>query len=234
MIKKYKNVLMLLARVGNYEINSKGTVTKKNAHDRLTYENSNKLLYFHNLFEKINTIEGDIVECGVANGRTLSYLIFLNKRESNRKRKIWAFDSFSGLPSPTKEDGNSVGFRGKFNFAMNEVIEFLKSVGVDEVYIQSQMRFIPGFFNESLKQYVGPGIAFLHIDVDLFQSYMDVLENLYDKVVPGGIIAFDEYLATDELAAYPGAHAAINQFLGEKKNCIQSDPITGKSFFVKK
>lgn len=228
-----KDFTKKLLNIFGYEIHKKNYTPNYNGPDKLTYSNAIKLLYFRNLFEKIKNVDGDIVECGVANGRTLSYLVFLSKQES-RRRKIWAFDSFEGLPDPSLEDGGSVGFRGKFNYAMSIVIDFLKKVGVEEDFIQTQMRFIPGFFDTSLKLYTGPGIALIHADVDLYKSYKDILETLYSKLVPGGIIAFDEYLATDELAAYPGAHKAINEFLGDLKSEIQSDPVTGKSYLVKK
>ena len=48
----------------------------------------------------------------------------------------------------------------------------------------------------------------LHLDCDLYESYKISLTNLYDKVVAGGIIMFDEY----DDQRWPGARRAIDEF----------------------
>lgn len=199
---------------------------------RMSYSNVARFLYFNSLFNRVKDIEGDIVECGVAGGKTFSYLAFLSKYES-KGRKVWAFDSFEGLPSPTMEDGVSAGFRGKFSAKIGLVMGLLQEAELDDDFIKTQVRFVPGFFEDTMKNYRGPGIALLHIDVDLYKSYKTVLEALYPKVVPGGIIAFDEYLRPTELSHYPEAHKAIDEYLGDKKYLIETDRVTGKFFLVK-
>jgi len=203
----------------------------------MSYENITRFLYFKNLYDRIAHLEGDVVECGIAGGKTFSYLASLAKYEG-MGRKLWGFDSFSGLPAPTKDDGESVGWRGKFSVEIGPVIGYLQAAGINDEFLKTQVRFVPGFFEESLDKYQGPGIALLHADVDLYESYMHIFEKLYDKIVPGGIIAFDEYLRPTELSQYPGAHKAgahkaINEFLGDKKQYIESDRVTGKFFYVK-
>ena len=75
-----------------------------------------------------------------------------------------------------------------------------------------------GFFEDTLNQEVLDkirsygGIAFLHLDVDLYESYMCTLTRLWDSVNPGGVVLFDEYHPSSRVK-YPGAYKAINKFL---------------------
>merc|ERR1719480_443944 len=76
---------------------------------------------------------------------------------------------------------------------------------VEQTYVQDNFQrfgllnknviFLPGYFNETLPTVSKKGLgklAILRIDGDLYTSTMDVLQNLYDKVSPGGFIIFDD------------------------------------------
>src|SRR4051812_14336946 len=49
-------------------------------------------------------IPGDFVECGVAAGGTSALLAAVINRYSKRPRKLYAFDSFEGMPRPAAHD----------------------------------------------------------------------------------------------------------------------------------
>ena len=57
----------------------------------------------------------------------------------------------------------------------------------------------------------------LYIDCDLYESYLECLNNLYDNVVDGGSIIFDEYYSHK----YPGARIAVNEFFENKKGYFE-------------
>ena len=67
------------------------------------------------------------------------------------------------------------------------------------------------------------------IDADLYQSYIDVLSALYDQVVVGGVIAFDEYAG--EEVAFPGARKAVDTFLGRRPATSTSMNCRGTRFW---
>ena len=49
----------------------------------------------------------DIVECGVGNGQTLSYILFnLTYNVKHFNRRYIGFDSFEGFPEPGDEDNS--------------------------------------------------------------------------------------------------------------------------------
>jgi hypothetical protein len=194
--------------------------------------NISRLLYFHRLLESIKHVEGDIVECGVGSADSLLILAQL-VREEDRGRKIWAFDSFEGLPEPSKEDMSPRNpQKGQIAWSVYQVQKRLLDSGVPQDFFHSQITLIKGYFEDTLSLYRGR-IALLHLDVDLYDSYQISLKELYPKVETGGIVAFDEYLNTYEHLHWPGARRAIDEFLGERRADMLRDDRTGKYYFVK-
>ena len=57
----------------------------------------------------------------------------------------------------------------------------------------------------------------LHLDCDLYESYLTCLNNLYKNVVNKGVIVFDEYYSHK----YPGARIAIDEFFEDKKGTFE-------------
>ena len=193
-----------------------------------------RFLYQQRLFAEVNHLDGDIVECGVARGVTFikwAMLIF----DEAAHRRLWGFDSFEGFPDPTQEDDSIRGSqKGDLNVSTVVAIqELLISAGLPEQWVRAHVTLVRGFFSESLHKYTGEHIALLHIDVDLYQSYLDVLNQLYDKVLPGGIVAFDEYMNTLEHEKFPGAKQAIDEFFADKNVVMQRDVPSGKYYLVK-
>lgn len=137
--------------------------------------------------------EGDglIAEFGVFRGASINHLARLTEKP------VHGFDSFEGLPEKWGE-----GFEaGKFE------IEGLPNVRGNVVLHK-------GWFDETLpvfrEQYPGR-VDFLHMDADLYSSTRTVLEMLGDRILPGTVIVFDEFLG------YPGwqdgEHLAFQEFV---------------------
>lgn len=192
-----------------------------------------RLLFFKRLLDLVGDLEGDVVECGVGWGRSLLYLALLC-REEEKGRQIWGFDSFEGLPDPTAEDRSPRNpQKGEYRTDIRGVHTLLEEAKFDAVYMRSKVTLVKAFFNQGLQKYTGQGIALLHIDADLYQSYLDVLNILYGKVKPGGVIAFDEYMDGWTHVAFPGAKTAIDDFFADKPFNIQRDKYYGKYYLIK-
>ncbi|MCP4376893.1 MAG: hypothetical protein GY794_12035, partial [bacterium] len=94
---------------------------------------------------------------------------------------------------------------------------FLDVKGVLEIAERFEnVQLIKGSFSTSLKDFDEP-IAVLFLDCDLYQSYIDCLEALYDKVVPGGVVVFDEYYSLK----YPGACWAVAEFFASRPGVFE-------------
>jgi len=181
-------------------------------------------------YKKISNIEGNIVEFGVGKGRSflfLSSFVYL----SGDNREVWGFDSFEGFPDPSEYDmGERNPKIGEWSgTSISDVSSVLKVAGLSEKWIKNNTVFIKGFFEDTVEKYSGEKIALLHIDVDLYDSYKVVLENMFDFVVPGGLVLFDEYNEDK----WPGAKKAIDEFVSKKNFKLEQDKFS-KKFFIQK
>lgn len=173
--------------------------------------------HFAYFLQLISGIEGAIVEAGVRRGESLATLAVLSKA-LGVSRKIIAFDSFQGFPPDAINNGKPMP--GKSYLNQDEAIDLVKQTFRKANFSQAEIDaiiFIPGYFDKTLLEYREGDIALLHIDVDLGKSYTEALEGLYQHVIKGGVILFDEYDAPKDLKKWPDAKPAIDQFLSEKK-----------------
>ena len=163
-------------------------------------------------------IEGDIVECGVWNGGCIGLMGLTD----TRGRTLHLFDSFEGLPQPTKEDSDLVSKHGAKDLVLREdddirpaqacvgnnkggVESFLRGIGL------TNMVFHVGWFQDTVPAAKIGKIAVLRLDGDWYESTKVCLENLYDKVVPGGFIIIDDY------GCFEGCKRAVDEFFAAKK-----------------
>lgn len=71
-------------------------------------------------------------------------------------------------------------------------------------------------------------IALLHIDTDIYEPAVAILENLYDRIVRGGIVVFDDY------GTFPGETKAVDVFFQKQKVRIQKLSFANIPAFVVK
>jgi len=151
----------------------------------------------------INLIDGDIVECGVWRG---GFSIFLSKVFPDKN--IWVCDSYEGF-QPLKNAKHSYGKErhtpeythnsvGPLAISLEEVKSHFKSYGLGE---EERIKFLKGFVKDSLPTSGINKISQLRIDVDAYSATLEILEELYDKVRPGGYIIFDDSCLYETLDA---------------------------------
>ncbi len=194
-----------------------------------------RLLWFQRLLSQLEGVEGDIVECGVASGHSLAMLASL-VRSSNRKRHLWGFDSWEGLPEPEGEDEYLPDSRRKRGMFGETSIERVKSTftwyGFDRAGVAENITLVRGWFSETTPGYAGPEIALLHLDGDLYTSYKDPLEALWPRLAVGGIAALDEY----QQEAWSGARRAVDEFLSGLPagvGTLHEDKLSRRYYIVK-
>jgi O-methyltransferase len=149
-------------------------------------------------FRRIRTekVRGDYFEFGVYRGSTLAYAERLARRHLlPSSMRLFGFDSFRGLPSPTGVEGATGEFlEGDFACALPEVRENLDRRGVD----WSRVHLVEGWFdetlNDELKAKLRPApVAVALIDCDLYRSARSALEFLGDLLQQGSILLFDDW-----------------------------------------
>lgn len=189
------------------------------------------------LYIKTNNIEGDIVECGVAQGGTAAMLgLATMELESNeKKRKFWFFDSYEGLPKPTDEDYEGTS-AGKYVQPLEEgsclgTIEQVGSLLINKCKIPAErVTLVKGWFQDTVFSYQKKikQIAILRLDGDWYESTKVPLQAFYPNVSNGGVIIIDDY------ATCYGSKKAVLEYLNENNISVklQADG-RGGAWFVK-
>ena len=123
-------------------------------------------------------LDGDFVECGVLYGTGVKTVIDYFGKEAFRKI-FWAYDSFDTNPV----EGHKFQEQGEGTFDRVRV----RFADYDKV------RLVRGLLPESLADNSPGRIAYLHIDLNSAVFEIAVLDHLFDRVVPGGIVVLDDY-----------------------------------------
>jgi O-methyltransferase len=132
---------------------------------------------------------GDVVECGSYRGGT-GLLLALLWREMGVAKRVYLLDSYEGLPKP--HAAHDRGYReGELKSDMHDLVARVQALGLQDI-----VQVCKGWFSDSIGQLVAAGtlsqVCLLHVDCDLYQSTLDCLNGLYDRVTPGGAIVFDD------------------------------------------
>lgn len=184
-----------------------------------------------------NGIAGDYAEFGCCGGQTFG-MAFHSANLTGFKGKMWAFDSFEGLPPPVDaKDAHPVWIEGDMAISLDDFHKVAKSHGIS----QSRYETVKGFYNISLAD-TDPSridrpsdIAFAYIDCDLYSSTMDVLAFLQPRLKHGMILAFDDYYCWSPTAV-SGERAACHEVFNHhpKFRLLPYMPIgwAGMSFVV--
>jgi hypothetical protein len=110
-----------------------------------------------------------------------------------------------------------------------ELENILKYKNFQNIYLVKG--FIPDSFSGYFEKKPATQIALLHIDVDVYEATKACMVYLYERVVKGGIIIFDDYGQVD------GATKAINEFiksLGKDVGIVQKLPYNYIPAFIVK
>ena len=143
--------------------------------------------------ENISKLDGDIVECGVWRG---GFSIFLASVFTNKT--IWVVDSFDGFQplsaskylyeGKERHHPDRPGGTDHVKASLEEVKANFKKYNLEE----DRIKFLKGFVKDTLPNSNIRNISLLRIDVDAYSATLEVLDELYDKVVQGGYIIFDD------------------------------------------
>jgi hypothetical protein len=140
-------------------------------------------------------ILGDFIETGIWRGGVCIFMRAVLEAHNCTDRFVWVADSFQGFPEVTNEltpDRELLIFFGAADalaVSMEIVQENFKRYGL----LDGQLKFLPGWFKDSLPGAPIDRLAVLRLDSDLYESTIEALENLYPKLSPGGFVIVDDY-----------------------------------------
>jgi hypothetical protein len=171
------------------------------------------------------TVPGDLIETGVWRGGACIFLRGLLKVRGVTDRSVWLADSFAGLPSPDVE---------KYPLdAMYQFHEFKElAISAEEVrenfrrygLLDEQVRFLEGWFRDTLPAAPITRLALLRLDGDLYESTIDALTHLYPKLERGGFLIVDDYGdvkgCRTAVNDYRAAHGITEEIVPVDSNCV--------------
>jgi O-methyltransferase len=154
-----------------------------------------------------NDVPGDLIETGVWRGGAVIFMRAILKAYGVTDRTVWAADSFQGLPKPDPERypadaGDILWSVPQLAVSLEDVQRNFRRYGL----LDDQVRFLVGWFRDTLPVAPITQLAVIRLDGDMYESTMLALEHLYPKLSVGGYVIVDDY------DAVPACPRAIHDF----------------------
>jgi hypothetical protein len=199
-------------------------------------QNLTRFLALYELYKKVSTVKGSIVECGVYRGFGLMTWAKLSAilDPVNFTRRIYGFDTFSGFPVAHDKDKSKLtkikeGDLCSDSYSeLKELIKiydknrYLGHVHKVELIKGDAIKTIPAFIKDNQHLVV----SLLYLDFDLYEPTKVAIENFFPRMPKGAIIAFDEL----DNPIWPGETQALFETIGInelKLRRFEFDPYIG-------
>lgn len=190
-----------------------------------------RLLAHYELYRKIIDKPGAIVECGVYKGASLSrFAGFRALLESEHSRRIYGLDAFGEFPlqglrsEADKDFVQRFEAQGGHGIGKNELEAFLAAKG------HMNIELVKGDVFETVPELLAREpqlrIALLNLDLDVYEPTKCCLEHFLSRMVPGGVIVFDDYNAVE------GATRVADELCAERGLSLEKLPFYNVPAFV--
>lgn len=163
-------------------------------------------------------IPGDFVECGVWRGGSVMTMALQLQALGVTDRRIWLYDTFSGMTSPTEVD-----VEASSGIAAVEMLRQTAPADGNNVWasasredVENNLRatrypydkfsLVQGDVAQTLREVVPQSIALLRLDTDWYESTKTSLETLYPRLAIGGVCILDDY------GHWEGARKAVAEY----------------------
>lgn len=196
-------------------------ILKKIIKNNLTMTSINNILctYFQVMSILRNSYKGDFIETGTwAGGHAILMGYLLSKYNSNKK--IFIFDTFSGMPKPMSNEvrisdnvkANTIINQNMFNkciYSLADLEKNIKSFGLN----LDRFFFVKGKTQDTLKKFKAiKHVAFVRMDTDWYESTKAEIEFFWPKLIRHGVVIIDDY------AYWSGQKRAIDEYFSKKND----------------
>ncbi len=155
-------------------------------------------------------VPGDLIETGVWRGGACIYLRAILEAYGVRNRRVWVVDSFEGVPPPDPaypaDTGDIFHTYRDLAVSLEDVQRNFGRYGL----LDEQTVFLRGWFRDTLPTAPTGPLAILRMDGDMYESTMDALVHLYDRVSRGGYVIVDDYRVV------AGCRQAVDNFRAKR------------------
>jgi O-methyltransferase len=152
-------------------------------------------------------VPGDLIETGAWRGGVTIFMRAILEAYGDTERQVWVADSFQGLPKPDPERWPAEA--GDEHWTVDQLAVPLEEVQANFArygLLDERVRFLPGWFKDTLPTAPIERLAVLRLDGDMYGSTMEALDALYPKLSQGGYVIVDDY------GAIPQCKEAVTDF----------------------
>jgi O-methyltransferase len=182
---------------------------------------------YHSLeYIRTNNIEGDLVECGVWKGGNIKGIIDYLDYHKMHDRKVWLYDTFSGMTEPEDTDVDLNG--NKAEEILESVmcyapLDYVKILMESSNFPKEKINYVVGDVLETLEleENIPSKISLLRLDTDWYKSTKMELESLYPKLNNSGVLIVDDY------GHWKGSKQAVDEFFKGSEIKIHQIDYTG-------
>ena len=185
-----------------------------------------RMLAYYELYKLIQYMPGSIVDLGIFRGA--GFFNWINLLETfapgDRMRKVYGFDHFMGFQNFTDskdsgkdwlEENNENGLLANADY---ELIESLLALHNGDSFFPGVERgkLIEGDVLETIPEFalnnLGTRLSLIYFDINMYEPTKVALDNLYDLLLPGGVIAFNGWGSLP----WEGEAKAFEEFIAER------------------
>lgn len=152
-------------------------------------------------------VPGDFMETGVWRGGSTIFMRAILAAFEEPGRTVWVADSFAGLPEPDAalypaDAEDRLFAEMPLAIPLETVRENFSRYGL----LDERVRFVQGWFRDTLPVCPVERLALLRLDGDMYESTIVALEALYPKLSIGGFVIVDDY------GAVPACKQAVDDY----------------------
>ena len=206
----------------------------------LNSKDLSRILFMDFLYRQAKETQGVIFDLGTRWGQNAA--IFSACRglyePFNRHRKIVAFDTFSGFPGVTEEDGDSNLMQPGSVCVTEGYDSYLeKTLSLQEkdnpISHIKKFEIVKGDACQTLEKYLKDNthtiVSLAYFDFDIYEPTKVCLNLIKDRLVKGSVVGFDEMNDHDS----PGETLAVMETLGLRNIRLKRFPYTSRvSYFI--
>lgn len=174
-------------------------------------------------------IPGDLIETGVWRGGAAIFMRAVLLAYGDLERRVWLADSFQGLPQPDplrypQDRDDRLFTYTELAVSQAAVRRNFERYGL----LDAGVCFLEGWFRDTLPNAPIEQLSLLRLDGDMYESTIDALTSLYQKVSQGGYIIVDDYGSVE------GCMQAVTDFRKEHNITDPIHSIDGSGVYWKK
>lgn len=189
-----------------------------------------RLLFLTELYQQIVPVHGVAMEFGVRWGQNLALLHALRGiyEPYNYNRKIIGFDTFSGFPAVTTQDGDQVkagdyGVTAGYQEYLTQILALHEADS--PIAHKRKFELVAGDATETVPRYLRDHpetvVAFAYFDFDIYTPTKACLEAIRPRLTKGAIVAFDEVNCPE----FPGETLALDEVFGVANYALRRSPL---------